>query len=78
MLLVIEDMKNGNIVVGEKKEFCMWSGLIKIRLKLIKYMNFVITVSYCKTRIWFSLSIKKTRFSWNAAFDNRSCEFLCL
>ena len=49
------------------KEFCMWSGFSKIGFNLIRKMDF-------KSRLVQDLvspSLKRTKFSWNAAFDNR-------
>ena len=35
-------------------------------------------MSQCQTEVWFSLCVKRTRFSWNTAFDSRPCELPCL
>lgn len=60
-----------------RKEFYGWSGLAKFGLNLIKWI-LLLKVSWYKTGVWFSLSVKRTKFSCSAALGNRLCEFLCL
>ena len=50
-----------------------WSGFSKIGLNLVGYMDFI-RKGLEQDWIWFL----PPKYSWNAAFDNRLCEFLCL
>ena len=37
---------------------------------------FTMNLSWYQSGIWFSFLVKKTKSSWNMAFDNRLCKFV--
>ena len=58
----------------EKIILCMVG--TKFRINLIEQINFT-SLLVQNLNLAF-LSVKKTKFSWNVAFDSRLCEVLCL